>query len=172
MQLKELKLLSELIHNYGVKEINRIINSNVEFLNYLRQAENNVLYSEENNIQTFTNCTSSIFCLKEQILDYNLIKESLNSDKNNNQRIQNYINQSKIWFGKNNSKATIVNYAGMVISSNTAIDSIAVLDAKLVELLLGDASIYASKHNPILYVESEKGYAYVLGKKHKNKLEF
>ena len=38
MQLNELKLLSNLIHSYGVDEINRIIDSNVEFLNYLKQS--------------------------------------------------------------------------------------------------------------------------------------
>ena len=50
MQLNELKLLSNLIHSYGVDEINRIIDSNVEFLNYLKQSEKNILYNENNNI--------------------------------------------------------------------------------------------------------------------------
>ena len=170
MQLNELKLLSNLIHSYGVDEINRIIDSNVEFLNYLKQSEKNILYNENNNIQTFTNCSSSVFFLKEKILDYELIKDKIKEEKVNN--IQNYIEQSKIWFGKNNPKAMLVNYAGMVISCNTAIDTISVLDAKLIELLLGKPNIYASKHNPILYAESEKGYAYVLGKKQKNQLKF
>lgn len=172
MQLKELKLLSSLIHSYGVDEINRIIDSNVEFLNYLEATEKEILYSENHIFQSFTNCNSSIFCLNEQTIDYELIKNKLNTNKNSDKKIQEYIIQSKDWFGKNSVKASLVNYAGMVISSNSAIDSISVLDAKLINLLLGKPVIYASKHNPILYAESDKGYAYVLGKKHKNELKF
>ena len=44
MQLNELKLLSNLIHSYRGDEINRIIDSNVEFLNYLKQSEKNILF--------------------------------------------------------------------------------------------------------------------------------
>ena len=174
MQLEELKLLSKLIHSCGVKEIERIIDSNSTFLKYLNNFDL-TLFNENDNKQIITNQQTSVFYLNERVIDYDFVKESITDSLlkvTNDQEIYKYFNRANELFGNEKTKISIVNYSGMVIGSCANIDKINITDAKLMELLLKKPEIYASKENSILYAESEKGYAYILGSKNKKQLRF
>ena len=167
MKLEQLKQLSELIDYYGIEEINRIIESNKEFLSYSNNF--NILCSQDRNTIFLTNCVSSIICLYENILDLELLK---NLNIVVIQHLYNYINGIRNLYGKNSSEVKLINYSGAIISKVCNIDKVSINDYKLIKLLLNNPEIYVSNNNPIIYAKSEKGYAYILGNKNNNKLKF
>lgn len=174
MQLDELKLLSNLIHSYGVKEIKRIIDCNEKFLEYLN-IYNSLLYTENDNYQLFTNQQTSVFCLNKKNIDYDYI--SSNIDKENikiatKEEINKYLTKVNNLFGLKKNDVSLINYAGMVIGGFSVIDKININEAKLIQLLLKNPKMYTSKEKPILYAESEQGYAYVLGSKNGKQFKF
>lgn len=180
-------MLLDLIHKYGVDELESVININKELLNYISETTSRYtineqprffLYNEANNKQIFTNSRTSIFCLNNKILNFDKLKINLGTSSTQvtvaqPDELQKYFDKSEHYFKGWYSPATLTNDRGLVFhETNGTIETILYNEYKLLRLLLKTPKIFAAEKNSILYAESENGYAYVLGKRKGSQLIF
>lgn len=179
MELNDLKLLSKLIKTYGSKEIEYAVKLSKTFLSYMDKEEidnpraAHSMYCETDTEQIFTNGETSIFCLKPNTIDFSILKnDNLVAlyDCVSRDEIQKYFNISKEMLGEytapvsflNFSNNSIICFYGQEITAN----SLSNIESKLIKLLFKKTNIKGSRKNPIIHVESDNGYAYVLGKRY------
>lgn len=175
MELEDLKLISKLIHKYGIGKMQDIVEANYAFLEYMKKDKEDKKYRrfcENENSKIFTNLKSSIFILNNNIIDFDLLKTNtqnpiaLNTDIN---EMQKYLDNAKQLMGYNPSnvgKLYTTSKSGILIGFDRSVygtSEISLEDYKMIDLLLKNYKIYVSQKEPIVHVEAENGYAYVLG---------
>jgi hypothetical protein len=178
MEINDLKLLSKLIKIYGIKDIEYAVELNKIFLSYMNKEEVDnptevrPMYCETGTEQIFTNGETSIFCLKPNTIDFSILEnDNLVSLYNRVSRdeIQKYFNISKQLLGDYTVDVSFISFLDNSIISfygrSAAADSLSNLESKLIGLLFKKTDIKGSQKNPIIHVESDNGYAYVLGKR-------
>ena len=189
MELQDLKIISELIHKYGIKAFEEVAEAHSLFLDYMQNnvSDNNSIFYSNNNLNTyskfyenetsqiFTNCKNSIYCFKPKIINFDLLKTNTNNPialPAKEEEIKKYLDNAKKMLGENPSPAYHLfktNDYGTVIGIEyhkygSGTESISLEDYKLIRSLLKNIKIYVSKEEPIIHFEGENGYAYVLGR--------
>ena len=173
MKIEDLKIISKLIHTYGIKEFEKIAEMNSAFLNYMISKDSNIQskYCETDSNQIFTNGKSSIFCLNNITIDFDLLKTDTNMPVSLNitsDEMDKYLDNSKKLFGENGVKVTAFltgSHTGMAFGieqGNFKPNQIDLQDLKMIRLLLKNYNIYASINEQIFHIEGDNGYAYVL----------
>ena len=175
-------ITTQLINKNGIFDVKKIIEINEQMLTYIYNTrfkdtpnENKVsfLYNESDKT-IFTNEKTSIFCINKKIVNLNLLVRnkaiySSNSLSVDPIEIEKYFDESRMLFGKDSTQVTSTHKDKFILEDET---TISLNEYKLIKLLLENAKIYLSKENPVIYAESEHGYAYVLGKKDRKQLRF
>lgn len=182
MNLNDLKILSNLIKTYGVVNIENFLEANKLFIEYMNEPEHSYskiktvdsLYAErdlrDDKRQMFTNGETSVFCLNEKTLDFTILDTDGNmyppSKLSSVNKIEEYVEQAKTLLGDSIIPVSLILSNGVVlVEGYGGVSAINVNETKLAELLLKSPKMYVSRINPVLYAESDKGYAYILGKK-------
>jgi len=92
MELEDLKIISELIHKYGIKAFEKVAETHSLFLDYMQNnvSDNNLIFHNSNDSNTyskfyenetsqiFTNCKNSIYCFEPKIINFELLKTNTN----------------------------------------------------------------------------------------------
>ncbi len=175
MEIEDLKLISKLIHKYGIKEIDNQVKINSAFLEYICDPSGQSMHSEDNNSQIITNGRSSIFYLEPKLIDFDLINTNTNNPISNLQSnidLKKQFERASSCFKNKITTANLVkagSYAGLLIgNSNSAIpNKISLQDLKMIDLLIKGYKIYISQISymeSIIHVEGKNGFAYVLTK--------
>lgn len=173
MNESDKKIISDLINKYGIKEIEWLIATNKELLNYMIKSKEKKSYFENSNEQVFTNGYTSVFYLNQKKLDFDLLKKIDNPptlvDK---KEINKYFEKSEKLFGDWKTPIYLKDDHGLVFYKNLKEDLITITlnEYKLLKLLLKNPKIYASLKNTLIYAESEHGHAYILSKKNREQL--
>lgn len=183
MEQKDNKIISELINKYGIEKVKRMIDLDNEFIDYMsnpgkfiiNRKQEPKLYCETENSQIFTNGLTSIFCLNNKELDFNLLKSlTLQPTLVELNEINKYIERANDLFGCARTSVALTNDKGLVYLKKLKedIETLSLNEFRLLFLLLDDPIMYASLKNTMLYAESEKGYAYILTRKNGEQLLF
>lgn len=176
MDLNDLKLLSKLIKIYGIDNVVHAVELNKIFLSYMNKkgidnpSEICSMYCETETEQIFTNGETSIFCLEPNTIDFELLKsdnllsmyECVNRDE-----IQKYFELSKKLLGWNVVDVSCISFLNNSIigfGANVSAEKLSNIEAELMRLLFTKTKIKASYRNPIIHIEADNGYAYILGK--------
>ena len=175
-------LTTQLINKNGIFDIKNFVELNEQLLTYIYNTrfkgpfvkkQSSFLYNQDNNI-IFTNETTSVFCINKKLVNLNLLvrNKAINSSNSllvDPREIEKYFDKSRMLFGNDSTQVTSTHKDKFILDDET---TISLNEYKLIKLLLENAKIYLSKENPIIYAESEHGYAYVLGKKDRRQLRF
>lgn len=171
MELEDLKLISKLIHKYGIKEIEHIAEINSVFLSYM--GNKNSRFFENGEYKIFTNLESSIFILKPELIDFDVLKTNNNNSfalPTSLEEMQKYISNAENLMGNYPTFAKYLlgtSNEGYIYGSNSdymGLRTISLEDYKMINLLLSYSDIQVSRIEPIVKFENDKGKAYVLGK--------
>lgn len=195
MELKDLKLVSELIQKYGIKQFEEVAKTHSLFLDYMKNSEaddypffkkNNNLnvypkFYENEKLQIFTNCKNSIYYFEPKIVNFDLLKTNSNNPialPASKDKILKYLDNAKKMLGDNPSLAKHLlktNKYGIIVDFNSHLNeshSIFLQDYEMIRLLLKNLKIYISKEEPIIHFQGENGYAYVLSRNSRYKSMF
>lgn len=181
----DLNIITQLVNDYGIEEIENIVKLykgiltyiyNTRFKDSLSEKESAFLYSENDSTITFTNEKTSIFFLNKKIFDLKLLTQNKDilSSKTllvESSDMKKYFDKSQELFG-NNGKKIILNNNIYGYNINNSIDYISRNEFELISLLLKNPKVFCSEENPVIYAEGELGYAYVLGKKNNKYLKY
>jgi len=197
MELEDLKIISELIHKYGIKAFEKVAETHSLFLDYMQNnvSDNNLIFHNSNDSNTyskfyenetsqiFTNCKNSIYCFEPKIINFELLKTNTNNPialPASKEEIEKYLDNAKKMLGENPAPARYLfktNDYGTVMGTEfhkfgSGTESISLEDYKLIHSLLKNIKIYVSKEEPIIHFEGENGYAYVLSRNNRYKSIF
>ena len=173
MNESDKRIFTKLINKYGIKELEWLIESNKELLNYMIESKEKKIFFENLNEQIFTNGNTSVFYLNQKKLDFDILKQVDNPPTLvGKDEINKYFEKSEKLFGNWKSPIYLKNDHGLVFYKNLKEELITITlnEYKLLKLLLKSPKIYASLKNTLIYAESEYGHAYILSKKNREQL--
>lgn len=186
MTEKDINVLTQLINECGIIEVEKVVQLNKEIITYIYNTrfketinaeQPSFVYNENNNCQMFTNEKTSVFCINEKIVNLNLLVANKDIKLSKSVfvepiEMQKYFDKSKQLFGNNFQQVRSIHADKFILSNNCNTETISINEYKIIKLLLKNPKIYASLKNSIIYAEGENGYAYVLGKKDNKQLRF
>lgn len=165
------KIILNLINNYGIKDIDTIVKIYKELIDYYNVPNKfncTKCYYESDNNQIITNGRSSVIYLNEKIIDFDILKSKELKELPKcveKEEIEEYLKTGEKYFGDARMNVSLILDNGgcifyKVINNETC--QISLNEYKLIKLLLENPIMYASIKNSVLYLESEKGHAYIL----------